>query len=103
MHTYTTHAVRDNYRIRYLALIPDGCNVMASHTLDCNAHVIHHKLVQLFTKSTAGIIDDENLIGDLISATLGYEIRFWVGIQPFIRHLLTTRHQMDPLGDQVMA
>jgi hypothetical protein len=102
-HTYTTHVAYDNYRIRCLALIPDGCNVIASHTPDCNAHVIHHKLVKLFTKSTAAIPDDDNLTGDLISATFGYNIRFWFRKQPFIRHWVTTRHQMDPLIEQVMA
>jgi hypothetical protein len=69
MQTYTTGAAFDNYRIRYLAFIPDGFNMVASHTLDCNTHAIHHKLVKLFTKSTAALFDDDNLTGDLISAS----------------------------------
>jgi hypothetical protein len=67
-HTYSTHAAYDNYHIRYLVLIPDSCNMMASHPPVYNAHVTCHKLVKLFTKCTAAILDDENLTGDLMSA-----------------------------------
>jgi hypothetical protein len=78
--TYTSHTAYDNYRIRYLALIPDGCDMMASHQPDWNSHVIRHTLVQLFTKPTAAFLDDENFTGHLIHLLRHYIIKFGFGI-----------------------
>jgi hypothetical protein len=76
---------------------------MLLHPPDYYAHVSHHNLVKLFTKSTEAIFDDDNLTGNLSSESLVYDIRFWVGIQSILVHWVTTIHQMDPLTEQVLV
>jgi hypothetical protein len=71
--------------------------MMASHPPNSNAHVVRHKPVKLFIKFTAAILDDDNLTGKLISASLGYEIPVWFGIQSLMVHYLTARQQMGRL------
>jgi hypothetical protein len=103
IHTYSTHAAYDNYHIRHLVLIPDSCNMMALHPPNCNTHVIPHKLVKLFTKSTAAILDDDCMTNNLMSTPLDYDFSFWVGMRSFMAHCLTARHWMGRLTEHVLA
>jgi hypothetical protein len=103
IYTYSTRAAYDNCHIRYLVLIPDSCIVMALHPPNCNTHVILHKLVTLFTKPTAAILDDDYMTNNFMSASLDYDFPFWVGIQSFVVHCLTARRKMGRLTEHVLA
>jgi hypothetical protein len=86
IHTYRTHVAYDTYHIRNIALIPDGCKMMALDKPNCYAHVIRHKLVTLFTKSTEAILDDDYTTNNFVSASLDYDFTLWVADSFLSRH-----------------